>query len=129
MVYALTAGSKNWAAVTHVFGAWFTLHGAIMVALAWAFGLAVIQAAVLPRWTAACLMAGVGAGGGRGGHVYRGPGRGRCPAGGRLRRHGRDGTAGTPAWGPEAAGDRRAIASAPATDTNRTQQSPDAASD
>jgi len=59
VVYALTAGSRNWAAVTHVFGAWFTLYGAIMVAGGLAFGLAVIKAAVLPRWTAACLMAGV----------------------------------------------------------------------
>ena len=59
VVYALTAGSKNWAAVTHVFGGWFTLHGAIMVIGGLAFGLAVIKAAVLPRWTAACLMAGV----------------------------------------------------------------------
>ena len=59
MVYALAAGTKNWAAVTHVFGGWFTLHGAIMVAGGLAFGLAVIKAAVLPRWTAVCLMAGV----------------------------------------------------------------------
>lgn len=59
VVYALAAGSKNWAAVTGVFGGWLTLHGAIMVAGGLAFGLAVIKAAVLPRWTAACLMAGV----------------------------------------------------------------------
>ena len=59
VVYALAAGSKNWAAVTHVFGGWFTLHGAIMVIGGLAFGVAVIKAAVLPRWTAACLMAGV----------------------------------------------------------------------
>jgi len=59
VVYALAAGSRNWAAVTSTFGGWFTLHGAIMVAGGLAFGLAVLQAAVLPRWTAACLMAGV----------------------------------------------------------------------
>jgi hypothetical protein len=59
VVYALAAGSRNWAAVTHVFGGWLTLHGAIMVVGGLAFGLAVIKAAVLPRWTAACLMAGV----------------------------------------------------------------------
>jgi hypothetical protein len=59
VVYALAAGSKNWTAVTDVFGGWLTLHGAIMVAGGIAFGLAVIKAAVLPRWTAACLMAGV----------------------------------------------------------------------
>ena len=59
VVYALAAGSKNWTAVTGVFGGWLTLHGAIMVAGGMAFGLAVIKTAVLPRWTAVCLMAGV----------------------------------------------------------------------
>jgi hypothetical protein len=59
VVYALVAGSKNWTAVTDVFGGWLTLHGAIMVAGGLAFGLAVIKTAVLPRWTAVCLMAGV----------------------------------------------------------------------
>ena len=115
VVYALAAGSKNWAAITHEFGGWFTLHGAIMVIGGLAFGLAIIQAAVLPRWTAACRGR---AGGGRGGNVHRGPGRGRCPAAGRLRRHERDGAAGTLA-DPEAAGDPRAVAAAPATDTNQ----------
>jgi hypothetical protein len=59
VIYALAAGSKTWAAVTGVFGGWLTLHGAIMVAGGLAFGWAVIKAAVLPWWTAACLMAGV----------------------------------------------------------------------
>jgi hypothetical protein len=59
VVYALAAGSKNWTAVTSVFGGWLTLHGAIMVAGGIAFGLAVIKTAALPRWTAVCLMAGV----------------------------------------------------------------------
>jgi hypothetical protein len=59
VVYALAAGSKNWAAITGVFGGWLTLHGAIMVVGGLAFGVAVIKAAVLPRWTAACLMTGV----------------------------------------------------------------------
>jgi hypothetical protein len=59
VVYALAAGSKNWAAVTDVFGGWLTLHGAIMVAGGVAFGLAVIKTAALPCWTAVCLMAGV----------------------------------------------------------------------
>jgi len=59
VVYAFAAGSKNWAAVTRVFGGWLVLHGAIMVAGGVAFGVAVIKAAVLPRWTGACLMAGV----------------------------------------------------------------------
>ena len=59
VIYALAAGSKNWTAVTNVFGGWLTLHGAIMVAGGLAFSLAVIRTAVLPRWTAVCLMAGV----------------------------------------------------------------------
>ena len=42
-----------------MFGGWLTLHGAIMVIGGLAFGLAVIKTAVLPRWTAVCLMAGV----------------------------------------------------------------------
>jgi hypothetical protein len=58
VVYALAAGSKNWT-VTQVFDGWLTLHGAIMVIGGIAFGLAVIKTAVLPRWTAACRMAGV----------------------------------------------------------------------
>ena len=59
VIHALAAGSTNWAAVTSVFGGWLTLHGAIMVGGGLAFGLAVIRTAVLPRWTAVCLMAGV----------------------------------------------------------------------
>jgi hypothetical protein len=59
VVYALAAGSRNWTAVTGVFGGWLTLHGAIMVAGGLAFGVAVIKTAVLPRWTAVCLMTGV----------------------------------------------------------------------
>lgn len=42
-----------------MFGGWLTRHGAIMVVGGLAFGLAVIKTAVLPRWTAVCLMAGV----------------------------------------------------------------------
>jgi hypothetical protein len=59
VIYALAAGSKTWTAVTSVFGGCLTLHGAIMVAGGLAFGLAVIKTAAPPRWTAACLMAGV----------------------------------------------------------------------
>lgn len=59
VVYALTAGTKNWTAVTHVFGGWFTVHGVIMIVGGIAFGLGVIRAATLPRWTGLCLMVGV----------------------------------------------------------------------
>lgn len=59
VVYALAAGSKNWTAVTDVFGAWMTVHGAIMVLGGIAFGLAIIWARALPRWTGALLILGV----------------------------------------------------------------------
>jgi len=36
-----------------------TVHGLIMLAGGLAFGLAVVRAGVLPRWTGVCLMAGV----------------------------------------------------------------------
>jgi hypothetical protein len=59
VVYALAAGSENWNAVTDTFGGWFTVFGAIMVVGGIAFGLAVINAAMLPRWTGVCLILGV----------------------------------------------------------------------
>lgn len=59
VVYALAAGTRNWHDLNHVFGAWMTLHGAVLVLGGLAFGTAVMQAAVLPRWTGACLMVGV----------------------------------------------------------------------
>src|ERR1700736_2772283 len=59
VVYALIAGTPNYAALVKVFGAWMTVHGLIMLAGGLAFGLAVARAGVLPRWTGACLMAGV----------------------------------------------------------------------
>jgi hypothetical protein len=59
VVYALAADLSNWKAVTHVFGGWFILHGAIMVIGGVAFGLASIKAEVLPRWTGILLIIGV----------------------------------------------------------------------
>jgi hypothetical protein len=59
VIYALTAGTPNWDALGKVFGAWMTVHGLIMLVGGLAFGLAVVQAGVLPRWTGMCLMAGV----------------------------------------------------------------------
>jgi hypothetical protein len=59
VVYALIAGTPNYAALVKVFGAWMTVHGLIMLAGGLAFGLAVVRAGVLPRWTGVCLMAGV----------------------------------------------------------------------
>jgi hypothetical protein len=59
VVYALTAGTRNWSALGEVFGAWMTVHGLIMLLGGLAFGLAVVRAGVLPRWTGVVLMAGV----------------------------------------------------------------------
>jgi hypothetical protein len=59
VVYALAAGTPSWHALGKVFGAWMPVHGLIMVAGGLAFGLATFRAGVFPRWTGACLMAGV----------------------------------------------------------------------
>jgi uncharacterized membrane protein (DUF485 family) len=59
VVYALIAGTPSYKALVKDFGAWMTVHGVIMLAGGLAFGLAVVLAGVLPRWTGVCLMAGV----------------------------------------------------------------------
>jgi hypothetical protein len=59
VMYALVAGTADYHALSKVFGVWMTVHGAVMVLGGVAFGLAVIRAADLPRWTGACLMVGV----------------------------------------------------------------------
>ncbi len=59
VMYALVAGTRDYRALTDVFGAWMTLHGAVMVVGGAAFGVAVLRAAVLPRWTGYTLVAGV----------------------------------------------------------------------
>jgi hypothetical protein len=59
VVYALIADIPDWKALVKVFGAWMTVHGLIMLVGGLAFGLAVVRAGVLPRWTGVCLMAGV----------------------------------------------------------------------
>jgi hypothetical protein len=61
VLYALVAKTPNYHALTKVFGAWMTVHGLIMVVGGVAFGLAVVKAKVLPRWTGICLMIGVAA--------------------------------------------------------------------
>lgn len=59
VVYALVTGTPNYKDMTKVFGAWMTVHGLVMLAGGLAFGRAVAQAGVLPRWTGIVLMAGV----------------------------------------------------------------------
>jgi len=59
VVYALVDNVGDWSRLTDRFGAWITIHGAVMVFARIAFSLAVIRAGVLPRWTGICLIAGV----------------------------------------------------------------------
>lgn len=59
VVYALISGTPNYKAFVKVFGPWMTVHGLILLIGGLAFGLAVVRAGVLPRWTGICLMAGV----------------------------------------------------------------------
>ncbi len=59
VVYALVAGTPNYRALTEVFGPWMTLHGVVMLVGGVAFGIAVVRAHVLPRWTGISLIVGV----------------------------------------------------------------------
>jgi hypothetical protein len=51
--------TRDWNALVHRMGPWIAIHGVVMVLAGLAFGLAVIRAGVLPRWTGVTLMVGV----------------------------------------------------------------------
>jgi hypothetical protein len=59
VVYALIDGTSDWNALTHRFGAWITVHSALMVVAGVLFGVSVVRARVLPRWTGAALILGM----------------------------------------------------------------------
>jgi hypothetical protein len=59
VVYALVARTRDYQALTTVFGGWMTVHGLVMVLGGTGFGIGIIRARVLPRWTGGCLIAGV----------------------------------------------------------------------
>lgn len=59
VVYAIAARTPNWAALGKVFGPWMILHGLIMLVGGICFGLAIVRAGLLPRWTGLSLTAGV----------------------------------------------------------------------
>jgi hypothetical protein len=59
VVYALIDQTSDWDALTRKFGAWMTVHSALMVIAGIAFGLAIVRARVLPRWTGAALILGM----------------------------------------------------------------------
>jgi hypothetical protein len=59
VVFALVNGTRDWNALTDQLGGWVSIHGALMVLAGMAFGVAIIRAGVLPRWTGAILIAGI----------------------------------------------------------------------
>jgi hypothetical protein len=59
VIYALADGTGDFGALSHDLRPWMTVHGAIMVVAGTGFGVAVIRAGVLPRWTGVALIAGV----------------------------------------------------------------------
>jgi hypothetical protein len=59
VLLALVERSPDWDALVGDLGPWVTVHGLLMVLAGSAFGLAVIKAGVLPRWTGVLLICGV----------------------------------------------------------------------
>ena len=59
VIYPLVHPVADFDALSEIFGIWMFLGGALMVLAGLAFGWATIRAGVLPRWSAASLMAGV----------------------------------------------------------------------
>ncbi len=59
VVYALIEGTSTFGVLNHDLRPWMTVHGAIMVLAGLGFGVAVMRAKVLPRWTGIALIVGV----------------------------------------------------------------------
>ncbi|HVW48671.1 MAG TPA: hypothetical protein VHA76_16560 [Solirubrobacterales bacterium] len=59
VIYPLIHSVPDFDTLSEIFGVWMFLGGALMVIAGLAFGWATIRAAVLPRWSAICLMVGV----------------------------------------------------------------------
>lgn len=59
VLYALINHTSDWEMLQKEFGAWMTIHSALMVVAGVAFGVAVVRAKVLPRWTGTALIAGM----------------------------------------------------------------------
>ena len=60
VLLALVNPTADWDALVANLGPWVTVHGLLMVLAGSAFGVAVVRAGVLPRWTGVLLIAGVG---------------------------------------------------------------------
>ena len=59
VLLALVNQSPDWDALVGDLAPWVTVHGLLMLAAGSAFGVAVVRAKVLPRWTGQTLVAGV----------------------------------------------------------------------
>jgi hypothetical protein len=59
VLYALVNHTRDWNELTTTLGAWVTVHSVLMVLAGVGFGVAVIRAHVLPRWTGITLIAGM----------------------------------------------------------------------
>jgi hypothetical protein len=59
VVFALAQRTSNWDVLVQHLGPAIAIHGILMVVAGLTLGLTMLQAAVLPRWTAWTLMAGV----------------------------------------------------------------------
>jgi hypothetical protein len=59
VLLALANHSSDWDALVGDLGPWVAVHGLLMLVAGTAFGVAVIKADVLPRWTGVVLIAGV----------------------------------------------------------------------
>jgi hypothetical protein len=56
---ALSTHPRDWDTLVGDLGPWVTLHGLLMVLAGSCFGVAVVRARVLPRWTGVLLLVGV----------------------------------------------------------------------
>ncbi|MEY2424307.1 MAG: hypothetical protein QOI95_4374 [Acidimicrobiaceae bacterium] len=59
VVYALVNHTRDWTVLTTQLGGWVAVHSVLMVFAGVMFGVAVIQANVLPRWTGIALIVGM----------------------------------------------------------------------
>lgn len=59
VTYALVERTGDWQSLKQRLGVWITIHSVLMVVAGIGFGLAVIRARVLPRWTGATLIVGM----------------------------------------------------------------------
>jgi hypothetical protein len=59
VTYALVERTSDWQSLKQRLGLWLTIHSILMVVAGVGFGIAVIRARVLPRWTGATLIAGM----------------------------------------------------------------------